>query len=150
VPIFGAVFLEKLEFLMFGLFKKKPVAAPKSQLALFASQFVALGLHLQTERYATHVAGNVRAAGYVWGVHDAYAQRLGLEPGQAPSSAPHFVASYCNLFGQELGSAMYLQAAFKLTHAPDFIEGEMMGGEDVFAFLDEGKNFSRLMGLVLQ
>ncbi|HFF2842951.1 TPA: hypothetical protein ACGCEE_000686 [Stenotrophomonas maltophilia] len=134
---------------MFGGFKRKSSApaGTQSELVRFANQYLDLALMGRPAAYYKRVAGSRKAMGYVWGVHDAYAQRLGMEPGQAPSSAPHFGASYATLFGRS-ATDMYFKSAFELHDDPDHRAGEQMGGEDVFDFLDKGKNFSRLLDLL--
>lgn len=134
---------------MFGWFKKKSTAIDlsKSELARHANQYLNLAMMGSPDLYFEQISQSPIAMGYVWGVHDAYAQRLGMEPGQAPSCAPHFLLSYTALFGRS-ATDMYFKSAFDLDNDIHHSAGAQLGGEDVFDFLDKGKNFSRLLSVL--
>jgi len=84
------------------------------------------------------------AAGYVFGFHDCFLQRLGLYDVTNPSQFfSIFELSYRNIFGNEAGFNLF-RASVNSQDNVDFIAGRMSGGRDVDAFLN---NKTAPMGL---
>ena len=80
---------------------------------------------------------NKRAAGYVFGFHDALLQKLGLyEPAHKEHAATLIGNSYKRIFGEQAGFALYSMSVVSQDD-PVFFEGRMNGGNELAEYIDK-------------
>jgi len=95
---------------------------------------------------------NKRAAGYVFGFHDASLQKLRLrDPNRKEHASALVEESYKHMVGQQAGHALF-SASLNWQSDADFMAGRMIGGEDLLNYLDKnvpplGLNRILILGL---
>lgn len=78
-----------------------------------------------------------KAAGYVFGFHDALAQRLGLvDATNATIGSKLIEFNYKNLFGAQAGFALF-EMSVHHQKDPDFHKGRMIGRNELSEFIDK-------------
>ncbi len=78
---------------------------------------------------------DAKAAGYLFGFHDAYAQHV---YGRKPDNCfPEIKASYAGLFGESAGYAL-ISKMFVDREKPDFQLGMLQGGNEMYAYIERG------------
>jgi len=78
---------------------------------------------------------DTKAAGYLFGLHDAYAQHIyGRKPDK---SFPEIKASYLGLFGESAGYALFSKTAVD-QEKPEFQLGMLQGGREMYAYIERG------------
>jgi hypothetical protein len=76
-----------------------------------------------------------KAAGYLFGFHDAYAQHAyGRKPDK---SFPEIKASYLGLFGESAGYALFSKTVVD-QEKPEFQLGMLQGGNEMYAYIERG------------
>ena len=80
---------------------------------------------------------NKRAAGYVFGFHDALLQRLGLDDSANKDHPPVLIdTSYKDIFGNQAGYALF-SMSLSSQHDTAFRQGRASGGADLIDYLDK-------------
>jgi hypothetical protein len=79
---------------------------------------------------------NGRAAGYVFGLHDALLQSLALRD-DPKKMVDLMEQSYKNIFGEQAGYALFSSSTSRQGD-DDFIEGQIEGGNEFVEFMDKG------------
>jgi hypothetical protein len=79
---------------------------------------------------------NKRAAGYLFGFHDAFAHWSGLMDASNPAPGLDLIeASYKRLFGEWGGHALF-NMSISFQEDPDFYKGRLIGGNELAEFMD--------------
>jgi hypothetical protein len=90
---------------------------------------------------------DVKAAGYLFGFHDALAQHI---YGRNPDKCfPEIKASYAGLFGHSAGNVLLSKMAVD-QEKPEFQLGRLQGGNEMYAYIERGVHpFGLMNHLVL-
>lgn len=78
---------------------------------------------------------DLKAAGYLFGFHDAFAQRLYGR--NTDKCMTEIQLSYRGIFGEQAGRVLYNKAVVD-QEQPEFLEGRGEGGNEMFAYAERG------------